>query len=246
MGTVLVVDAANVVGSRPDGWWRDRPGAARRLHERLLTADLPYDRFLTEQLAGDELADPARVSRSTPEFADPLIATGFLRTAIDPTVSPELNFPADRYQVLADTVEVVSSSLLGLTLRCARCHSHKYDPIPQRDYYRLLDVFKGAFDEHDWLRPSSVPGQAKSTRAGRLLTHVTAEERQRWDVEKTRLQKEIAKATLALYFEPDKGVLPKKAEIDMRGLAQVIGFMAEGGTIRAPLPAAEKPESACC
>jgi hypothetical protein len=43
MSQVLVVDAANVVGSRPDGWWKDRPGAARRLHEGLLVADLPYD-----------------------------------------------------------------------------------------------------------------------------------------------------------------------------------------------------------
>src|SRR5262249_25950497 len=94
---------------------------------RAHNADLPYDRFLLEQLAGDELVDPAAPAGQA--WADPLIATGFLRTAIDPTVSPELNFPADRYQVLADTVEIASSSLLGLTMRCARCHSHKYDPI---------------------------------------------------------------------------------------------------------------------
>ena len=44
------------------------------------------------------------------------------------------------------------SAVLGLTLKCARCHSHKFDPLPQRDYYRLLAVFKGAFDEHDWMK----------------------------------------------------------------------------------------------
>jgi len=56
----------------------------------------------------------------------------------------------------------------------------------------------------------------------------------------TGSSKEIAEATLALYFEPDKGVLPKQAEIDMKGLAQVIAFMAEGGKMRAPLPTAER------
>ena len=56
----------------------------------------------------------------------------------------------------------------------------------------------------------------------------------------TGSSKEIAEATLALYLEPDQGVLPKQAEIDMKGLAQVIAFMAEGGKMRAPLPAAER------
>ena len=51
---------------------------------------------------------------------------------------------------------------------------------------------------------------------------------------------EIARATLALYFEPDKGVMPKQAEIDLKGLAQVIAFMGEGGVIKAPLPAPER------
>ena len=54
--------------------------------------------------------------------------------------------------MIADEIEVLSSAVLGLTLKCARCHSHKFDPIPQRDYYRLAAVFKGAFDEYDWLQ----------------------------------------------------------------------------------------------
>ncbi len=120
---------------------------------RSLNADKPYDRFLLEQLAGDELADYSRLRRLTQEAADNLVATGFLRTAIDPTVSPETNFPADRYQVLADTVEIVSSSLLGLTLRCARCHSHKYDPISQRDYYQFMALFAAAYAPRDWRTP---------------------------------------------------------------------------------------------
>ncbi|MDA1052972.1 MAG: PSD1 and planctomycete cytochrome C domain-containing protein [Planctomycetota bacterium] len=120
---------------------------------RAMNADKPYDRFLLEQLAGDELTDYRTVPRMTPELRDNLIATGYLRTCIDPTTSPETNFLHDRYQVLADTVEIVSSSLLGLTMRCARCHSHKYDPLPQRDYYRFTAIFAPAYTVHDWVKP---------------------------------------------------------------------------------------------
>src|SRR5438046_6287704 len=70
--------------------------------------------------------------------------------------------------VIADELEIFNSAVLGLTLQCARCHDHKYDPIPQRDYYRLAAVFKGAFDEYDWLRPVE-----------RGLMHITAEENQK-------------------------------------------------------------------
>src|SRR5262249_33493091 len=121
---------------------------------RAHNADKPYDRFLLEQLAGDELADYARLPRLSPEEADPLIAPGFLPPGIDPTVSPETIFPVDRYQVLADTVEIVSSSLLGLTLRCARCHSHKYDPVSQRDYYEFTAIFAAAYAPEEWIKPT--------------------------------------------------------------------------------------------
>jgi len=120
---------------------------------RSLNADKPYNRFLLEQLAGDELEDYQTVPRMTPQLQDQLIATGFLRTCIDPTTSPETNFLNDRYQVLADTVEIVSSSVMGMTLRCARCHSHKYDPIPQRDYYRFTAIFAPAYSPGDWVKP---------------------------------------------------------------------------------------------
>jgi len=120
---------------------------------RSLNSDKPYNRFLLEQLAGDQLADYTRVDRMSPELRDNLIATGYLRTCIDPTTSPETNFLVDRYQVLADTVEIVSSSLMGLTMRCARCHSHKYDPIPLRDYYRFTAIFASAYSPYEWVKP---------------------------------------------------------------------------------------------
>ena len=114
-------------------------------------ADKPYDRFLLEQLAGDELIDHTRAPEITSEMVDNLVATGFLRMGMDQTGSRTMNFVPERIGVIADAISVVGSGLMGLTLECVRCHSHKYDPIPHRDYYRLKAVFQGAYDEHDWL-----------------------------------------------------------------------------------------------
>ncbi len=92
--------------------------------------DLPYDRFIVEQIAGDELPD-----RSTRT----LIATGMLRLG---TWNDEPNDPQDyKYERLEDLVDVTSSAFLGITAKCARCHDHKFDPIPQVDYYRFAAAF---------------------------------------------------------------------------------------------------------
>ena len=113
--------------------------------------DKPYDRFLLEQIAGDELVDYANAPEVTDTMVDNLVATGFLRMGIDQTGSRTMNFVPERLGVISDAIKVLGSGVMGLTLECARCHSHKYDPIPQRDFYRLKAVFQGAFDEHDWL-----------------------------------------------------------------------------------------------
>ncbi len=81
---------------------------------------------------------------------------------------------------IADEIDVLGSAVMGLTLKCARCHSHKFDPIPQRDYYRLVAVFKGAYDEHDWLKPDVRPGigpVSQDVLGGRHLPYVTTAER---------------------------------------------------------------------
>jgi hypothetical protein len=143
---------------------------------RSFNNDKPYDRFLLEQIAGDELVDYENAPQMTRELVDNLVATGFLRMAPDGTGSDVVNFVPERLEVIADEIDVFGSTVMGLTLKCARCHSHKYDPIPHRDYYRLVAVFKGAFDEHDWLKPAFVPGQTKVTRPGRVLPFATEEE----------------------------------------------------------------------
>ena len=113
--------------------------------------DKPYDRFLLEQIAGDELIDYANAPEVTGAMVENMVATGFLRMGIDQTGSRTMNFVPERLGVIGDALKVLGSGVMGLTLECARCHSHKYDPIPQRDFYRLKAVFQGAFDEHDWL-----------------------------------------------------------------------------------------------
>ena len=134
--------------------------------------DKPYNRFLTEQIAGDELADYEHAPVVTQELMDNLIATGFLRMAPDSTTEREVNFVDDRVDVIADEIETISSSVMGLTMKCARCHSHKYDPLPQRDYYRFKAIFKGAYDEHDWVSPLTLEKYGLYF-PGRYLPYVT-------------------------------------------------------------------------
>ena len=158
---------------------------------RSWNADKPYDRFLLEQLAGDELFDIKSAKKITQPMVDNVIATGFLRMAPDGTGSDVVNFTPERLEVISDQLEIFGSAIMGLTIKCARCHSHKYDPFPQRDYYRLMAVFKGAFDEHDWLKPSFVPGQTKVKKPGRVLSYLTDEQRKRQKESKAEIQQEI-------------------------------------------------------
>jgi mono/diheme cytochrome c family protein len=120
---------------------------------RSLNADKPFDRFLLEQIAGDELDDWRSAPVLTPEMREHLVATGFLRTTVDHTYEDELNRPFERYQVLHDTIENLTSNLLGLTVACARCHDHKFDPVAQVEYYRLLAVLKPVYNPEAWIKP---------------------------------------------------------------------------------------------
>jgi hypothetical protein len=118
---------------------------------RSFNADKPFDRFIIEQLAGDELAGPV-TGDLTPEQIELLTATGFLRMAADGTGSGD-NSPEARNQVIADTLKIVGTSLLGLSVACAQCHDHRYDPIPHTDYFALRAVFEPALDWQSWKTP---------------------------------------------------------------------------------------------
>lgn len=109
--------------------WRYRDYVIRSFNE-----DTPYDRFITEQIAGDLL--PAE----TPEQRDrQRIATGFLALGAKPAKAMNDNFEMD---VVADQIGVIGHGIMGLSVGCARCHDHKTDPIPTRDYYALAGIFK--------------------------------------------------------------------------------------------------------
>ncbi|MBI4903501.1 MAG: PSD1 domain-containing protein [Acidobacteria bacterium] len=95
---------------------------------RAITADMPYDQFARYQLAGDEIA---------PNDPDALVATGFLRHGLDHNIRTE----ATRMDELDDIVTTTGNAFLAVTIGCARCHNHKFDPIPQKDYYGIQAVF---------------------------------------------------------------------------------------------------------
>jgi mono/diheme cytochrome c family protein len=112
----------------------DRPHAFhyRDFVIKALNADMPFDQFARWQLAGDEFAP-----------GDPLalMATGFLGAGVFPTQITANEVERTRYDALDDMLSTTSSAFLGLTVGCARCHDHKFDPIPTNDYYRLLSTF---------------------------------------------------------------------------------------------------------
>jgi len=119
---------------------------------RSFNQDRPFDEFVVQQLAGDELVPPPGRTL-TPEQIEALAATGFLRMAPDGTGSSGVVAVVARNEVVADTIRIVSTSLLGLTVGCARCHDHRYDPISQADYYRIRAIFEPALDPKSWRTP---------------------------------------------------------------------------------------------
>ncbi len=128
------------------GKWRYRDYVIQSFNR-----DKPFDKFIIEQLAGDELVDWRSAEKFTPEMIESLTATGFLLAAVDNTYAPELNTPEQRHGVLQLTGEIVASNLLAATIQCSKCHNHKYEAIPQQDYYRFLAIFAPSFNPERWV-----------------------------------------------------------------------------------------------
>jgi mono/diheme cytochrome c family protein len=125
---------------------------------RSLNADKPWDRFIQEQLAGDELnaVSAANVAAAVldPSKIDALTATAYLRMGPDGTGDTVADAALAKNQSIADTLRIVTTSLTGLTVACAQCHDHRYDPISQVDYFRLRAVFDPALDWQKWQTPA--------------------------------------------------------------------------------------------
>lgn len=200
---------------------------------RSLNADKPYSQFLTEQIAGDEMSDDWKRLKGpvSQQLIDRLAATGFLRTTPDPTNSNERGLLSERMNVVADEVEVLSSSVMGLTMGCARCHNHKYDPIPQRDYYRLSAILQGAYDPYEWRSPNK-----------RELDLALDEERKEVAVVNTPLEAEIKRLrdqidTLSAPYKK-AGVTYKRGELEKQEpelAAKVAPLQKELGELRGKL-----------
>lgn len=112
----------------------DRPTAYhyRDFVIKAFNMDLPYDTFVKWQIAGDELAPDNPLAN---------MATGFLAAGVHSTQITKNEVEKHRYEEMDDKLNTLSTAMLGLSVGCARCHDHKYDPIPQADYYRMLATF---------------------------------------------------------------------------------------------------------
>jgi hypothetical protein len=155
---------------RPDAWrYRDYVIAS-------FNADKPYDRFVLEQLAGDELF---------PGDPQALVATGFLRHY--PYEYNAVNLAEKRQDILNDITDTTAAAFLGLTLGCAKCHDHKTDPIAQVDYYRFQAFFAGF-----WPQDRPLQGEA-AARYAAWEAKTADVRRQMEELEKPYRDKEMAR-----------------------------------------------------
>jgi mono/diheme cytochrome c family protein len=133
----LWLDAARYADS--DGYEKDKSRQVWAYRDWVIAAfnrDLPYDRFIIEQIAGDLLPDATQDQR---------VATGFLRNSMineEGGVDPE----QFRMEAMFDRMDAIGKSMLGLTIQCAQCHNHKYDPLTQADYYRMFAFLNNAHE----------------------------------------------------------------------------------------------------
>jgi hypothetical protein len=132
------LDAARYADS--DGYEKDKPRDVWMYRDWVIKAlndDLPYDQFLVAQVAGDLLPHPTR---------DDLVATGFLRNSMtnaEGGIDPE----QFRMEAMFDRMDAIGKAVLGLTVQCAQCHTHKYDPLTQTEYYEMFSFLNNCHEE---------------------------------------------------------------------------------------------------
>ena len=169
----------------------------------------PYDRFIQEQLAGDELIN-SQVADMTPEQVETLAGTGYLRMVADGTGSGAGD-DEGRNAVVSDTLKMVTSSLTGLTVGCAQCHNHRYDPISQRDYYRIRAIFEPALNWKSWKAPQNrqISLYTQADREAKASTEAKIKE---IEAERVKKQQEYIDAT----FEKEIAKLPEDVRQPVR------------------------------
>jgi len=156
--------------------------------------DIPFNRFIREQIAGDLLE-----AKDGAERARLLIATGFL--AIGPKSHIERNPRQFEMDVVDDQIDVISQGFLGLTMSCARCHDHKYEPVSQRDYYALAGIFRsteasyGTVDMVQNNNPSKLLPMPEGAGQPDGVPQLTARERRRLEESIAQKSARIAELT---------------------------------------------------
>ena len=169
------LDAARYADS--DGYEKDKSRFVWFYRDWVVSAlnrDLPYDRFIIEQIAGDQLPGATQ---------DQAVATGFLRNSMineEGGIDPE----QFRMEAMFDRMDAIGKSILGLTIQCAQCHSHKYDPISHEEYYRLFAFLNNDHEGQPLVytpealrKVASLSRQIQEVDAG--LRHTTSDWRQR-------------------------------------------------------------------
>ena len=169
----------------------------------------PYDQFIREQIAGDELVGADR-SNLSPEQVEQLTGTGFLRMVSDGT-GAGAGSDEGRNAVVSETVKMVSSSLVGLTVGCAQCHNHRYDPISQKDYYRIRAIFEPALNWKSWVTPQNRK-VSLYTSADREAKAKAEEEIKSIEAERVKKQQAYIDAT----FEKEIAKLPEDVQQSVR------------------------------
>jgi hypothetical protein len=198
--------------------WRYRDYVVRSFNE-----DRPYDRFLTEQLAGDLLAQAAlrRGAKATdPQVAELYVAAGFNRCGPVHLTSGNVDTVAGRLEVLNEMTGAVGAAFLGLTIGCARCHDHKFDPISLADYYRLQAFFAASFPkEVDLATPAE--RAASDEKIGKLNAKLAPLRQQLAALDgpyRVRIQ-EAKKAQLEAPYREALAVEPGKRTAEQKKLA---------------------------
>ncbi|MEW4561052.1 PSD1 and planctomycete cytochrome C domain-containing protein [Bremerella sp. JC770] len=202
---------------------------------RAFNSDKPYDEFIVEQLAGDELADQSVRARSGgkqqavdqaqtkgdyhEDEAEAIIATGFLR--MGPWDNAMVEMDEARQIYLDDLVNITGQTFLGQTMRCCKCHDHKFDPLPTRDYYRMYSAF------------------STTHMAERSVPFLPEENQERFDEQKQHVQRMLKFAV------DEKKKLVDKREAAARQWFEEHNLPYKDEAQRRDLPDDEKPPRHC-
>jgi hypothetical protein len=207
-----VVRFAETEGFKTD---RLRPEAYRYRDYviRAFNGDLPYDRFVRQQLAGDELE---------PGNPDALVATGLLR--LHPEETTASNYTQMRQDILNDVTDVFGAAFLGLTVGCARCHDHKFDPIAQKDYYSLQSFFAGMLHRDD-LCLAPPEAQARYRRQQAAWETATRDVRAEIDAVLEPARRRAYEETIVI-FDPDTQTALRTPDDQRTGLQRQLAVLA--------------------